>query len=84
MSHQPSKSMKYGQMFVFKDKQIGKLPSECLSFKYGTQAGVPLIFIQEHGDGTFMYCSKVGQHTRKIEALKYCEPITNNYHVTPT
>ena len=66
--------MKYGDIFIFEDKKTGDLPSESLSFKYGIAANTPLIFVKEHGDGTFMYCSLAGQHTRKSEALQYCKP----------
>lgn len=67
--------MKYGQMFMFEDRKTGSLPSECLSFKYGIVANKPLIFIKEHGDGRFMYCSEAGQHTRDVRALQHCRPV---------
>ncbi len=66
--------MKYGDKFMFIDEKTGELPSECLSFKYSIEAGVPLIFIKDNGE-TFMYASMAGQHERKSSALEFCEKL---------
>lgn len=62
----------YGDQFVFVDQKTGDLPSECLSFKYGVDPHKALIFIKKDKE-TFMYADMSGQHTRKIEALQYCQ-----------
>ena len=63
--------MTYGDKFEVNDKEV--------SSQYGIEADRPLIFIKDYSDGTFMYASMSGQHTRDSKALEYCTPMN-----TPT
>lgn len=64
------KNLDYGDKFIY-DANTAKADEK----EFNIEAYKALIFIKSD-ESTFMYASKAGQHTRPLEALNYCRPVS--------